>query len=213
MMDLQSLRREYLQGHLRRKDISPDPLQQFSLWLEQAIDLQLEDPTAMVVATVAPNGKPSQRVVLLKSVDERGFIFYTNYESRKATELDNNPNISLHFPWTRIERQVLVGGTVEKLDPAVSANYFHSRPRESQLGAWASRQSREVASRDALMEQFTRAQKTFVDQEIPAPDYWGGYRVVPTELEFWQGGAHRMHDRFHYTLDAQGHWQIARLAP
>ncbi|WP_339869581.1 pyridoxamine 5'-phosphate oxidase [Pseudohongiella nitratireducens] len=213
MMDLQSIRREYLQGHLRRSELNPAPLQQFSLWLEQAIDMQLEDPTAMVVATVGASGQPSQRIVLLKSVDERGFIFYTNYESRKARELDDNPKVSLHFPWTRIERQVLVGGIVEKIEPTVSASYFQSRPRESQLGAWASQQSRKVASRDALMEQFTQAQGKFDGQEIPAPAFWGGYRVVPTEMEFWQGGAHRMHDRFHYTLDAHGLWQIARLAP
>ena len=212
-MDLQSMRREYLQGHLRRNDLNPDPLQQFSIWLEQAIDMQLEDPTAMVVATVAENGQPSQRIVLLKSVDERGFIFYTNYESRKARELDKNPRVSLHFPWTRIERQVLVGGKVEKVTPEESAHYFHSRPRESQLGAWASKQSREVASRDVLMAQFNQAKNLYEGKDIPAPDFWGGYRVVPTEVEFWQGGAHRMHDRFHYTRGEQGQWQIARLSP
>lgn len=213
MMDLESMRREYLQGHLRRQDINPDPLQQFSVWLQQAIDLQLDDPTAMVVATVAENGQPSQRIVLLKTVDERGFVFYTNYESRKAQELDANPRISLHFPWNRIERQVLVGGHVEKVEASVSAHYFHSRPRESQVGAWASKQSREVASRDALMAQFNQVQRDYEGQEIPAPAFWGGYRVVPTEMEFWQGGAHRMHDRFHYTRDAQGVWQLARLSP
>lgn len=212
-MDLQSMRREYLQGHLRRKDLNPDPLEQFSTWLAQAVEMQLDDPTAMVVATVAEDGQPSQRIVLLKSVDERGFIFYTNYESRKARELDNNPRVSLHFPWNRIERQVLVGGTIEKVAPAQSAQYFHSRPRESQLGAWASKQSQEVPSRDALMAQFYQAQSQYEGKEIPAPEFWGGYRVVPTEVEFWQGGAHRMHDRFHYTLDEKGQWQIARLCP
>ena len=212
-MDLQSMRREYLQGHLRRHDLNPDPLQQFSIWLEQAVNMQLDDPTAMVVATVAESGQPSQRIVLLKSVDERGFIFYTNYESRKARELDKNPRVSLHFPWNQIERQVLVGGRVEKVDPGMSADYFHSRPRESQLGAWASKQSREVASRDALMAEFNQVQRQYEGQDIPSPDFWGGYRVVPTEVEFWQGGAHRMHDRFHYTRDEQGQWQIARLSP
>ena len=211
-MDLQSLRREYLRGGLNREDLESDPFKQFEKWMQQAIDLQFSDPTAMTVATVSADGQPSQRIVLLKQFNERGFVFYTNYSSRKAAELDANPRISLHFPWHEIERQVKVCGTAERLSTAESLKYFVSRPRDSQLAAHASPQSQVLTSRGMLMNQFESIKQKFKAGEVPLPDFWGGYRVIPAEIEFWQGGANRLHDRFRYTLDGS-QWQIDRLAP
>ena len=212
-MDLESLRRDYLKGGLNRDDLNDDPIEQFQHWLKQAVDADLPDPTAMTVATVGPDGQPSQRIVLLKGVDAGRFVFYTNYESRKAGELDANPRVSLHFPWHALERQVKVCGIATKVPTATSLAYFLSRPRDSQLAAWASDQSRPMSSRQALMSQFEAMKRKFSTGEIPLPDRWGGYSVVPHEMEFWQGGANRLHDRFRYELDSQGNWQIDRLAP
>ena len=218
-MDLQSIRREYLTGSLTREQLDPSPIVQFALWLDQAIKMDLVDPTAMVLSTVGADGQPGQRVVLLKGFDEHGFMFFTNYESRKARDIATNARVSLHFPWYPIERQVLVCGVAEKVSVEESRTYFQSRPRESQLGAWASPQSRVLASREDMMAQFESVSKKFDGQEIPLPDFWGGFRVRPTRVEFWQGGANRLHDRFQYSLpDAEagkgaGHWQIDRLAP
>ena len=212
-MDLESLRRDYLKGGLNRDDLNDDPIEQFQHWLKQAVDADLPDPTAMTVATVGPDGQPSQRIVLLKGVDAGRFVFYTNYESRKAGELDANPRVSLHFPWHALERQVKVCGTATKVATATSLAYFLSRPRDSQLAAWASDQSRPMSSRQALMSQFEAMKRKFSTGEIPLPDRWGGYSVGPHEMEFWQGGANRLHDRFRYELDSQGNWQIDRLAP
>lgn len=212
-MDLESLRREYLQGGLSHEDLAQDPIEQFSTWMQQAIDLQFTDPTAMTVATVAANGQPSQRIVLLKQFDAKGFVFYTNFGSRKADELAQNPKISLHFPWHNIERQVKICGEAAKISTAESLKYFISRPRGSQLAAIASEQSRVLSSRTILLNQFESLKQKFGDGEIPLPDFWGGYRVVPSEIEFWQGGANRLHDRFRYTLKDDATWQIDRLAP
>lgn len=213
-MDLQNLRREYLRGGLERDDLDDDPIAQFKIWLQQAIELQVADPTAMTVATVDAQGQPSQRIVLLKQVDEAGFVFYTNLGSRKARELAANPRISLHFPWYAIDRQVKLGGVAERVSSAAVLAYFLSRPRDSQLAAWASEQSRPVSSRALLMQQFEAMKRRFSAGEVPLPDGWGGYRVVPHEMEFWQGGASRLHDRFHYTRRGDGSgWDIARLAP
>jgi len=211
-MDLESLRREYLRGGLHREDLADDPFDQFSRWMQQAIDLQFSDPTAMTVATVSPEGQPSQRVVLLKHFDKRGFVFYTNYRSRKARDLDANPRISLHFPWHDIDRQVKVCGEAEKLSMAESLKYFLTRPRDSQIAAHASSQSSVLSSRSVLLNQFESLKQKFQGGDIPLPDFWGGYRVVPHEIEFWQGGARRLHDRFRYLRDADG-WKIDRLAP
>ena len=211
-MQLEELRRDYLMGGLDVSDLNPDPIAQFELWLKQAIDLQLKDPTAMTVATVGADGQPSQRIVLLKQMDANGFVFFTNYGSRKARELSHNNRISLHFPWHDIERQVKVCGVAAKISAAESARYFLSRPKESQLAAWASHQSHPVSTRQLLMQQVARMKEKFASGEIPAPDFWGGYRVVPHEIEFWQGGANRLHDRFVYQREA-GAWSIARLAP
>ncbi len=211
-MELENFRREYLQGGLKRDDLKDDPIEQFELWLQQAIDAGLHDPTAMTVATVDADGQPSQRIVLLKHVDQRGFVFYTNYESHKAQDLANNPRISLHFPWHTLERQVKVRGSVEKVSVAESLAYFSSRPEESQLAAWASAQSRPVSSRQLLMQQFNAMKEKFKQGKIPLPDFWGGFRVEVSSIEFWQGGANRLHDRFQYTREGD-HWDIDRLAP
>lgn len=212
-MDLESLRREYLHGGLNREDLAPDPFDQFGKWMQQAIDLKLGDPTAMTVATVAENGQPNQRIVLLKHFDKSGFVFYTNYGSRKADELGSNPKISLHFPWHNIDRQVKVCGEASKISTAESLKYFISRPRDSQLAAIASHQSRVLTSRTVLLNQFESLKLKFQAGKIPLPDFWGGYRVEVREIEFWQGGAKRLHDRFRYSLAADGAWEIDRLAP
>lgn len=210
-LNLEDLRRDYLMGGLDHGDLNDDPIAQFEVWLQQAIDLQLKDPTAMTVATVDASGQPSQRIVLLKKVDH-GFVFYTNYGSRKAQELAENPKVSLHFPWHDIERQVKICGEAEKVSAAESAKYFLSRPKQSQLAAWASHQSHPVSTRELLLQQVARMKEKFAQGQVPAPDFWGGFRVVPTEIEFWQGGANRLHDRFQYSRTEHG-WQRRRLAP
>ncbi|MGI9250560.1 MAG: pyridoxamine 5'-phosphate oxidase [Pseudohongiellaceae bacterium] len=212
-MNLESLRREYLQGGLRRADLEEDPFDQFDKWMQQAIALQIGDPTAMTAATVSADGQPSQRIVLLKNSDKNGFVFYTNYDSRKADELTHNSHISLHFPWHAIDRQVKVCGVAEKVSHEEAQQYFLTRPRESQLAAAVSNQSQVLDSRTLLLEQFTAMNEKFAEKKIPMPDFWGGYRVQPHEFEFWQGGANRLHDRFRYRLLDNKQWQIDRLAP
>lgn len=212
-MKLEDIRREYLQGGLDETMLDATPVAQFEKWLQQAIDAQIPDPTAMVVATVDEQGQPSQRIVLLKHVDEQGFVFFTNTGSRKAQELAQNNKISLHFPWHMFERQVIVYGEAKPLPTSRVAKYFLSRPKESQLAAWASSQSRPVSSRQALMEKFAQMKSKFAKGEIPLPDFWGGYCVEPTKIEFWQGGAHRLHDRFMYRRQPDGSWRVERLNP
>ena len=212
-MDIENFRREYLQGGLNREDLQDDPIAQFKTWLFQAVESGIGDPTAMVVSTVSAEGRPSQRIVLLKHVDDDGFIFYTNYGSRKAKEIEGNNKVSLLFPWNKLDRQVKVGGTAEKISVAESAKYFMSRPRGSQLAAWASKQSRKITSREFLLTQLADMKEKFADGEVPMPDFWGGIRVSPHEIEFWQGGEHRIHDRFEYCLQNDGSWEISQLAP
>ena len=212
-MDIENFRREYLQGGLNREDLQDDPIAQFKTWLSQAVESGIGDPTAMVVSTVSAEGRPSQRIVLLKHVDDDGFIFYTNYGSRKAKEIEGNNKVSLLFPWNKLDRQVKVGGTAEKISVAESAKYFMSRPRGSQLAAWASKQSRKITSREFLLTQLANMKEKFADGEVPMPDFWGGIRVRPHEIEFWQGGEHRIHDRFEYCLQNDGSWEISQLAP
>lgn len=211
-MNIDQLRREYAREGLNEKDLDRNPISQFSRWLQQAMDAELKDPTAMTVATVSEDGQPSQRIVLLKQVDERGFVFYTNYESRKAREISRSPKVSLHFPWHWIDRQVKICGTAEKVSTSESLKYFLSRPKDSQIAASISAQSRPVSSRQLLMQQFNAMKEKFANREIPLPDFWGGYRVVPHEIEFWQGRESRLHDRFVYHLE-DGKWTIERLAP
>lgn len=206
------LRREYTRGGLRRKDLPDNPVTLFEQWLSQACEAKLPDPTAMTVATVDEEGQPWQRIVLLKHFDAQGMVFYTNLGSRKALQLAHNPRISLHFPWHFLERQVLVLGEVEKLSPLEVLKYFHSRPRDSQIGAWVSKQSSRISARGILEGKFLELKQKFQQGEIPLPSFWGGYRVKFHTLEFWQGGEHRLHDRFLYQRDHDG-WKIDRLAP
>lgn len=211
-MDLSDIRREYIQGGLRRKDLKEDPIEQFNVWLQQAIDAKLTDPTAMTVATVDENGQPFQRIVLLKNLDNNGFVFYTNLGSRKAKHLEHNAKISLHFPWHPLERQVHITGTVEKLSAFENMKYFTSRPKDSQIAAIASHQSSRISARGILEGKFLELKQKFANGEVPVPSFWGGFRVVPSSIEFWQGGEHRLHDRFLYSLNEQS-WAIDRLAP
>ncbi|WP_375748913.1 pyridoxamine 5'-phosphate oxidase [Vibrio sp. HN007] len=212
-MELADIRREYTRGGLRRKDLNDNPIEQFNAWLKQAVDANLPDPTAMTVATVNALGQPSQRIVLLKNVDREGFVFYTNLGSRKASDLGENSNISLHFPWHSIERQVHINGVAEKLTAAENIKYFSSRPKESQLAAWASKQSSRISTRGMLEGKFLELKQKFAKGEIPVPTFWGGFRVRPQNIEFWQGGEHRLHDRFVYTKESDEKWSIDRLAP
>jgi pyridoxamine 5'-phosphate oxidase len=212
-MDIDHIRREYLHGGLTRENLKDDPIDQFQFWLQQAVDARVQDPTAMSIATVSADGQPSQRIVLLKGCDERGFVFYTNQESRKAQEIAGNNKVSLHFAWLELDRQVKICGTAEKVSAKESLKYFLSRPKESQLAAWASEQSRPVSSRQLLEQQFARMKQKFHEGEIPLPSFWGGYRVKPHQIEFWQGGAMRLHDRFQFTLQPDGGWEVRRLAP
>ncbi|CAH6840503.1 pyridoxine/pyridoxamine 5'-phosphate oxidase [Vibrio chagasii] len=211
-MELTDIRREYAQGGLRRKDLAADPIDQFNLWLEQAIEAKLMDPTAMTVATVDENGQPFQRIVLLKNVDKDGFVFYTNLGSRKAQQLENNSKISLHFPWHPLERQVHITGTAEKLTAMENMKYFSSRPKESQLAAIASKQSSRISARGILEGKYLELKQKFAKGEIPVPSFWGGFRVRVDSIEFWQGGEHRLHDRFLFSRQDNS-WDIDRLAP
>jgi pyridoxamine 5'-phosphate oxidase len=211
-MSLQDNRREYDYGKLSRESLLDNPFEQFKLWMAQAIEADIQDPTAMSVATVNAEGKPWQRMVLLKDFDERGFVFYTNLGSRKAAEIKGNAQVSLHFPWLQLDRQVIVGGCAERLSTVDVIKYFLSRPKGSQLAAWASKQSSRVNSRQALETQFEQVKEKFSKGEIPLPDFWGGYLVVPQEIEFWQGGENRLHDRFCFKRE-NDQWDIARLSP
>ena len=211
-MSFQDNRREYDYGKLSRESLLDSPFDQFKLWMAQAIEADIQDPTAMSVATVSAEGKPWQRMVLLKDFDERGFVFYTNLGSRKAAEIAGNAQVSLHFPWLQLDRQVIVGGRAERLSTVDVMKYFLSRPKGSQLAAWASKQSSRINSRQALETQFEQVKAKFSKGEIPLPDFWGGFRVVPEEIEFWQGGESRLHDRFNFQRDGDN-WDIARLSP
>ncbi|MBT3566553.1 MAG: pyridoxamine 5'-phosphate oxidase [Porticoccus sp.] len=211
-MSIEGTRREYQYDSLTKESLKGCPIDQFSYWMDQALNSQLPDPTAMSLATVDPVGKSWQRTVLLKGFNKQGFIFYTNFGSRKALEMEGNPNVSLLFPWFSLDRQVIVGGKVEKISENESLVYFRKRPRASQLGAWASKQSSKLFSRTALEDEYSCIEKKYTNMEVPFPDFWGGYRVVPAEIEFWQGGELRLHDRFQYLLGEKG-WIISRLSP
>ena len=212
-MKLDDIRREYTQAGLDREQLDDHPMVQFERWLEQALAADLNaDPTAMSLATVDAQGQPSARIVLLKNVDQRGFVFYTNLESHKANDMAGNAKVCLHYAWTPLERQVVVYGRAEKLSLAESTKYFLSRPRNSQLAAWTSQQSRTIGSRKLLEQAFEQIKHKFGEGEIPMPAFWGGYRVVPTQIEFWQGRGARLHDRFMYRADGES-WQLDRLQP
>ncbi|TAG06975.1 MAG: pyridoxamine 5'-phosphate oxidase [Verrucomicrobia bacterium] len=211
-MDLADFRKEYSSRGLQRESMLADPIAQFEAWFSQATEMKLHEPNAMTLATVDERRMPSQRTVLLKYFDHEGFVFFTNYESRKAKHLSNNPHASLLFPWVLLERQVIIQGVAEKISTAESLRYFTSRPRESQIGAWVSNQSEVITSRKFLMQKLSEIREKFQHGEIPLPSFWGGYRVRPTSLEFWQGGPARLHDRFIYQLE-NAEWKIDRLSP
>lgn len=214
-MDISHFRREYLRGGLSRSGLNPDPVLQFSTWFEQARSTEIPDPTAMVLATVGAGGQPSQRTVLLKYYDSSGFVFFTNFESRKAGEIAANPRVSLLFVWLDLERQIQINGTAERISAAESARYFMSRPKDSQVAAWVSSQSHPLNSRQMLLQKFQEMKRKIGEGKVPIPSFWGGYRVKPVEIEFWQGRKNRLHDRFLYSRKAgkdEG-WNIERLAP
>jgi pyridoxamine 5'-phosphate oxidase len=213
-LNIADLRREYQRASLSETDVDPDPLRQFQSWLQEAITAQLAEPTAMTLATVDPQGAPSARIVLLKGVNSDGLLFFTNYESRKGAELSAHPAAVLLFHWIELERQVRIDGSVSKVAPDVSDAYFASRPRLARLGAWASPQSRVIPDRDWLERELAQVSERFAahGDSVPRPPQWGGYRVAPAAIEFWQGRTSRLHDRIRYRRDA-GTWRIERLAP
>ena len=211
-MDLADFRKEYSDRGLKRDELNADPIAQFSSWFHQATELGLHEPNAMTLATVDETGMPYQRTVLLKYYGPEGFVFFTNYGSRKAKQIEQNPRVSLLFPWVTLERQVIIQGRVEKISSAESLKYFATRPRESQIGAWVSNQSDVITSRKFLMQKLAEVREKFSKGEIPLPSFWGGYRVVPQQIEFWQGGPARLHDRFLYRR-SESAWEIDRLSP
>jgi pyridoxamine 5'-phosphate oxidase len=211
---LHEYRKEYSQGGLSLDDVLHDPLEQFNLWFDQAVAAGLPEPNAMTLATADPEGNVSARIVLLKEVDSKGFVFYSNYTSRKARDIEKNPKVSLVFLWLGLERQVRIEGLTEKVSEKESDVYFKSRPRESQLGAWVSEQSTEIPNRDVLVENFWKLKNKFEDKSIPRPDFWGGYRIIPEMVEFWQGRPNRLHDRIRYIKsEDKNTWERVRLAP
>jgi pyridoxamine 5'-phosphate oxidase len=211
-VDASSLRQDYTRAGLDRADVDPDPIVQFHEWFENAVDADLHEPNAMILATATTDGKPSARTVLLKGYDERGFVFYTNYEGRKAKEIEANPTCALLFHWGELERQIRIEGRVGRVPDAESDAYFAGRPRGSRLGAWASQQSRSVEGRSVLEARVRALEKEYEGREIPRPPFWGGYRVEPDTIEFWQGRENRLHDRLVY-LRNEGGWKIVRLQP
>jgi pyridoxamine 5'-phosphate oxidase len=212
-MNLAALRREYTLAGLSEADLAADPVEQFQKWFRQAVEGGILEPNAMVLATVNKEGVPSTRVVLLKVVDQRGFAFFTNYESRKARELAENPHAALTFPWTELERQVTILGSVTKVSREESLEYFKLRPRGSRLGAWVSTQSTVIPGREYLEAKLGELEDKYPGEEVPLPPYWGGYLVVPDQIEFWQGRPNRLHDRLRYVRQADGGWRVERLSP
>ena len=211
--DLSKLRKEYTGTSLSRKDLATNPLDQFERWFSQAQELEVVEPNAMSLSTVDENGQPWQRMVLLKAFDKRGFVFFTNFSSRKAKHIETNAQVSLLFPWVAIHRQVAICGKAEKISSIESLKYFVKRPYGSQIGAWASEQRSVISSRSLLQAKFDEIKREFKSGEVPLPTFWGGYRISPDSFEFWQGGSYRIHDRFLYSISSDECWKIDRLSP
>lgn len=211
-VDVAAIRREYQGAPLGRRDLDDDPLRQFERWLGNAVHAEIVDPTAMTLATADARGRPGVRTVLLKTYDDRGFVFYTSYRSRKARDIAENDQVALLFFWRELSRQIVIEGRAAKIPRAESLAYFATRPRGSQIGAWISPQSSVITARALLEQKFAEMKRKFHDKQIPLPDTWGGYRVTPERFEFWQGRPDRLHDRFQYRRDAD-RWVIERLAP
>jgi pyridoxamine 5'-phosphate oxidase len=207
------LRKEYTFQGLSETELHPNPFEQFKTWFNQALAAQLPEPNAMTIASATTDGKPYARIVLLKDYDERGFVFYTNYESHKGQQLVQNPWGAIAFWWTQLERQVRIEGRVEKVSELESDEYFQSRPKGSQLGAWASNQSQVIDSREVLERRLEQLKEEYENKQVPRPPHWGGFRVIPDEIEFWQGRPSRLHDRLLYRRSEDGTWKIQRLAP
>jgi pyridoxamine 5'-phosphate oxidase len=207
------LRREYHQARLDETDVSHDPIVQFARWFAEAEEVKAHDANAMTLATATTGGAPSARIVLLKAFDERGFVFFTDYRSRKSAELDANPQAALVFYWAELERQIRITGAVQETTREESARYFASRPLGSRLGAWASQQSRVIPGRHVLEADLREVEERFGEGEVPLPPHWGGFRVLPDSIEFWQGRENRLHDRIRYARDAAGEWKVDRLSP
>jgi pyridoxamine 5'-phosphate oxidase len=211
-MNLADLRKDYTKGGLERSELAEDPMDQFQLWFDQALQAQVPEPNAMTLATTDASGKPTARIVLLKGVSPEGFRFFTNLESRKGQAIAQNGRVALLFYWAELERQIGVEGTISRLSTEEAEAYFHSRPRGNQLGAWASRQSTKVPDRESLEQAMVSMEKLYPGDSIPMPHYWGGFRVRPERIEFWQGRSSRLHDRFVYERGTTG-WTISRLSP
>ncbi|WP_121626952.1 pyridoxamine 5'-phosphate oxidase [Poseidonibacter antarcticus] len=212
-MDLTEIRGKYTTKALDIEHLDKNPFKQFEIWFKDAINEEVSEPNAMILATVGKDMMPSVRAVLLKTFDESGFVFFTNYKSKKAAQIKENPNAAALFSWIDMERQVKIEGSVEKISTADSLKYFLSRPKGSQIGAWVSHQSSIITSRGLLEQKFDEIKRKFSKGEVPFPDFWGGYIIKPLRIEFWQGGQDRLHDRFLYEKDEKGSWTITRLAP
>jgi pyridoxamine 5'-phosphate oxidase len=212
-LDVSHLRAKYTTRGLDIKDLNPNPFIQFELWFNQAMDAKLTEPNAFCLSTVGNDMMPSVRTVLLKTFDEKGFVFFTNYKSTKSKQIEENPKAAALFAWLDLERQVKIEGNVEKISTSDSLKYFLSRPKGSQIGAWVSHQSEIISSRSLLEQKFDEMKKKFLKGEVPFPSFWGGYAIKPIKIEFWQGGQDRLHDRFLYELEENGTWTISRLAP
>lgn len=213
MKDLRSIQKAYSRAKLNRKSIDEDPIIQFNTWMDEVIASKLKEPTAMVLSTVSAKGVPSSRVVLLKGIELGKFVFYTNYNSDKSLEIMENANVALTFYWADLERQVNIRGSCQKVAVEISEEYFQTRSRKSQLGAWASQQSKELSSRLEMVKEFLALGIKYMGKKVPRPSHWGGYEITPESIEFWQGRPHRLHDRITYTKEIDGKWKIIRLYP
>ncbi|MEM1138103.1 MAG: pyridoxamine 5'-phosphate oxidase [Bacteroidota bacterium] len=211
-MDVATIRKEYSLKELDVSQVADDPITQFKKWFREVLAAEVPEPNAMNVATVSNDGHPTSRILLLKGIEDEGFVFYTNYLSRKGNELSNNPNVCLNFFWAELERQVRIEGKAEKVTSDTSDVYFNSRPRGSQIGAHVSPQSQKLENREVLIEKEKALVKEFADRDVPRPQHWGGYHVTPTLVEFWQGRPSRLHDRVVYIWNDR-QWEISRLAP